>query len=206
MITFPLTYGGDTLIKPHLAFSIVGSNGKVLLHFDQQLDTFVPHTTIRYPFPIDNMILAPGTYRITGTFGSGGPRDAALNSSITVSAAAAKVPPPDQRSGPPPQTAITPFPGWVRPLLFTIGGMLLVVLALPVVLWWRRRCSHCGRHVLRGLILVEDFHEIADCAPCRRRALQRDHVRLCQSCYRSHVLARREAPSARGTQPRPRDR
>lgn len=200
VITFPLTYGGDTLIKPHLTFNIVGSDGKVLLHFDQQLDTFVPHTTIRYPFPIDKTILQPGTYHVTGTFGSGGPADALINTSITVTAAAAKVPPPDQRSGPPPQAAVTQVPGWVRPLLFTIGGLLLVVLALPVVLWWRRRCSHCGRHVLRGLILVEDFHEIADCAPCRQRALEREQVRLCQSCYRSHVLARRQAPAARGTQ------
>ena len=198
IITFPLTYGGDTLIKPHLVFSIVGNDGKVLLHFDQQLDTFVPHTTIHYPFPIDKTILPPGTYRVTGTFGNGGPGDASINTSFTVSASAAKVPPPDQRSGPPVQAAITQAPGWVRPLLFGIGGLLLIALALPVALWWRRRCSHCGRHVLRGLILVEDFHEIADCAPCRARALERERVRLCQGCYRSHVLARREAPAMRG--------
>ncbi|MDQ6855483.1 MAG: DUF916 domain-containing protein [Candidatus Dormibacteraeota bacterium] len=199
VVTFPLTYGGDTLIKPHLVFSIADSDGKLLLHFDQQLDTFVPHTTIHYPFPIDSTILPPGTYRITGTFGSGGPGDAAISSSIAVTAAAAKVPPPDQRSGPPPQAAITQTPGWVRSLLFGIGGLLLIVLALPVVLWWRRRCSHCARHILRGLILVEDFHEIADCAPCRGRALKREEVHLCQACYRSHVLARREAPPERRT-------
>ena len=201
VITFPLTYGGDTLIKPHLVFSIVGSDGKVLLHFDQQLDTFVPHTTIHYPFPIDKTILPPGTYRITGTFGNGGPGDAPIDTAIAVTAAAAKVPPPAQRSGPPPQPAATQAPGWVRPLLFGFGGLLLLGLAAPAVLWWRRRCSHCGSHVLRGLILVEDFHEIADCASCRARALQRAQVRLCQRCYRSHVLARREAPAAaRGTQ------
>ncbi len=197
VITFPLTYGGDTLIKPHLAFTILASDGKVLLRFDQQLDTFVPHTTIHYPFPIDATILPPGTYRVTGRFGNGGPGDASISTSFTVSASAAKVPPPNQRSGPPPQAALMQAPGWVRPLLFGIGAVLLMAVALPVALWWRRRCSHCGRHVLRGLILVEDFHEIADCAGCRARALAREPVRLCQGCYRSHVLAQREQRTAR---------
>lgn len=201
VITFPLTYGGDTLIKPRLAFSIAGTDGKVLLHFDQQLDTFVPHTTIQFPFPVDKTTLAPGAYRITGTFGDGGTASAPINTSIAVTSSAAKVPPPDQRSGPPPPAAVTQSPGWVRPLLFGVGGLLLLALLAPAVLWWRRRCSHCGSHVLRGLILVEDFHEIADCPSCRARALEREQVRLCQRCYRSHVLARREARAAtRGTQ------
>jgi hypothetical protein len=195
VITFPLTYGGDTLIKPHLVFSIVGANGAVLLHFDQHLDTFVPHTTIHFPFPIDTTTLVPGTYRVTGTFGDGGPGDSTFNDSITVTAASANVPPPDQRSGPPPQV-VSQTPGWVRPLLFGIGALLLMGFVLSVLTWWWRTCSHCPRHVVRGLILVEDFHEIADCPSCRARALQREAVRLCQGCYRAHVLARREAPAA----------
>ncbi len=92
VISFPLTYDGDTLVKPHLAFKIIDAAGRVMVQFDQQLDTFVPHTTIQFPFPIDNLILAPGTYRITGTFGDGGPATATIASSLVVTAAAANVP------------------------------------------------------------------------------------------------------------------
>jgi hypothetical protein len=195
VITFPLTYGGDTLIKPHLAFSVAGADGKVLLHFDQQLDTFVPHSTIKYPFPIDTTTLVPGTYRITGTFGDGGSGTAPIDTSIAVTNAGAKVPPPNQRSGPPPSQGVAQAPAWGRPVLLGVAGMVVLAVLAPIVLWWRRRCSHCTSHVLRGLILVEDFHEIAGCPSCRARALQREQVRLCQRCYRSHVLARTGAPA-----------
>jgi hypothetical protein len=193
VITFPLVYNGDTLVKPHLAFDLVGADGRRLLHFDQQLDTFVPHTTIHFPFPIDNLTLDPGTYRLTGSFGDG-THNAPFDTSITVTADTANVPPPDQRTGT--ANPVTHAVTWLGPAAAAGGGILVAALVALAVLWSRRRCSHCSRRVLRALIPVQDFHEIADCASCRRRALDREDVRLCQTCDRSHVLSRRESPSA----------
>jgi hypothetical protein len=193
VITFPLVYNGDTLVKPHLAFDLVAADGRRLLHFDQQLDTFVPHTTIHFPFPVDNLTLAPGSYRLTGSFGDGA-HTSSFDGNLQVTAEAASVPPADQRTGT--ATSAGHSPAWLAPALAAGGGFLLVALVALAVLWARRRCSHCSSRVLRALIHVEDFHEIADCESCRQRALDRHEVRLCQACYRSHVLARRESPAA----------
>jgi hypothetical protein len=78
-------------------------------------------------------------------------------------------------------------------VLFGLGAFSLAVLAVVAALWYRRRCSHCSRRFIRGLTRVKDFHEIADCSSCRSRALAREQVGLCHSCYRSHVRGRSEA-------------
>ncbi|HEY8674734.1 MAG TPA: hypothetical protein VIO13_02030 [Candidatus Dormibacteraeota bacterium] len=196
VITFPLTYGGDTLIKPHLVFSILGASGAVLLHFDEKLDTFVPHTTIQFPFPVDRTTLVPGTYRISGGFG--GSVDSPFTASITVSSAAAAVLAPEQGSGRPAQAVTAQTPEWARPALFGLGGLVFLALVAPLLIRWRRTCSHCAKHMIRGLIPVEDFGEIADCRSCRDRALERERVKLCRGCYLPHVLAAREGPASAG--------
>ena len=52
----------------------------------------------------------------------------------------------------------------------------------------RNRCSHCGHGRIGALMTVADFNELAPCRDCRRRALDREAVRLCPECYRAHVL------------------
>ena len=197
VITFPLTYGGDTLIKPHLAFSIVGSDGKTLLHFDQQLDTFVPHTTIHYPFPIDKTILAAGHLP--------GDRHVRQRRTRRRCAQHARSPSLPRRPTCPRRTSAagrrfrqqTPrCPRGCGRCPSSSGPWCSSRLPAPRCCGGGARAATASGTSLRGLILVEDFHEIANCPPCRARALEREQVRLCQTCYRSHVLARREAPAA----------
>jgi hypothetical protein len=118
--------------------------------------------------------------------------------SITVSTAAAAVLAPEQGSGRPAQAVTAQTPEWARPALFGLGGLVFLALVVPLLIRWRRTCSHCAKHMIRGLIPVEDFGEIADCRSCRDRALERERVKLCRGCYLPHVLAARGGPASAG--------
>jgi hypothetical protein len=107
ILDIPFIDDGNQLIKPHLKGTITAcSGGAPVVSIDRQLDTFVPHTTVTYSYPLAPTTLPAGCYRIElaasydgGTLGSfrgtldvspqaagtvttvnGGPGDSALRS------------------------------------------------------------------------------------------------------------------------------
>jgi len=66
LIVLPMASTGDLLMKPVLSGTLraCAPNGSpVLVHFDRQLDTFVPHTAISYPWYLDH-VLGVGCYSV----------------------------------------------------------------------------------------------------------------------------------------------
>lgn len=182
ILNIPLEYNGDVLLKPVMHFTITDAGGHLLARFDGQYDTFMPHTTLLYGYPLGATVLGPGSYGFTGTFGnSSDPQSFARQ--FTVSQAQVPTPPPDHAAGnASPATSSTP--AWLIPAV--ILAPVLVVLLLLLLLLARRRCAHCRHRRLR-LIKVTDHDEIAGCAPCRALAKERRNVRLCPDCFRDHV-------------------
>jgi hypothetical protein len=179
VVNIPLQYLGDVLLKPVMHFRLTDQRGNVLAKFDGQYDTFMPHTTLLYSYPL-TAPLGQGTYEFSGDFGATGHLKH-FDYKLTIGSA--QVAPP--RPAPEPTTAPQDQAWWLPLLLIIpllIVGTVLLVLALR-----RDRCTHCGQRRLRGLLPVRDYLEVAGCISCRALARDRASVRLCRECYSSHV-------------------
>ena len=175
-----VVYTGDVLVKPFYSFSVRDSTGRTVYTHAGQFDSFMPHTTMEWESRIDPP-LAPGDYVFNGGLG----RDASPPlADIALRAGALPAPIPAAQ---PPSLTAPSTRSWLWLLAPGASGVALLLL-LIVLLRGRRRCSHCNRGRFGTLMEVQDFHEIARCKDCRRRALERESVRLCADCYRSHVL------------------
>lgn len=65
ILDIPFVDDGNQLIKPHLQGTMTRcAGGAPELTIDRQLDTFVPHTTVTYAYPLAPTTLPAGCYRI----------------------------------------------------------------------------------------------------------------------------------------------
>lgn len=158
VLTIPIDDSGNMLMKPYLAGNLRNcSGGPPVLRLARQLDTFVPHTKIDYPWYLNNQILPAGCYRATLTLGvgAGGTRLANYVGSLQVGVPATKVQPlPGQRGLPPGRAhwlvwvaavaaAVARFiqglPMWVIAVTAVVVLLLIGVLILTRVRRRRRR-------------------------------------------------------------------
>lgn len=129
VITIPIQDTGTALMKPTLNAELSRcSDGKTVLSATRQLDTFVPKTSIDYPW-YPQYPLAQGCYEATVALSYNGVRLAAYRGRLRVSAAAAKVP---AQGAPTPITpAATNSSRWEY--LAGGGGLLALVCCLLLV-------------------------------------------------------------------------
>jgi len=131
VITFPMDDTGGLLAKPTLAATLGRcATGPALAALSHHLDTFVPHTAIVYDWPLGQLVLAAGCYRVTGTLTNLGSTLSTVTADIVVTSAEASVTPP---SGP---HSIRHPRNWSLILIEIGGGVLLAVI---LVLGWRSR-------------------------------------------------------------------
>jgi hypothetical protein len=126
VITIPIYDTGAVLMKPYLAGALRRcSGGPVMLRLAQQLDTFVPHTSIGYPWYLHNQVLSAGCYRVAVSLdlGAGGTRLASYTGTLHVSVAATKVRHPRA-----PQPGL---PSWLLP---AAAGAALLLLGAALAL------------------------------------------------------------------------
>jgi hypothetical protein len=170
---------GDVLVKPFVDLQLLDVRKHVLFKLNRQLDTFVPHTTLIYPVPLDNLVLNPGNYQVVIDFGPTGAEQHFVRT-LTVSPAQANVPPPSQRGR---------APAGPSPLLWLVALVPLLALAFVVVLLSRRRrhCAHCGRPWTARAMSVAAIDEVRSCVRCKD-SLARfgTRVRLCPECFAGH--------------------
>lgn len=180
ILNIPLEYFGDVLVKPYVNLRVADAHGRVLLHIDRQLDTFVPHTTLIFPVPLDTLVLDPGNYTLIIDFGPAGAEQHFVRN-FTVSTPQANVPPPSQRGR-------APAAG-LSPLIWLVALVPLLAVALLVLLLLRRRrhCAHCGRQWSGRLVSVAEVEEVRSCVRCKA-SLSRfgSRVRLCPDCFAGH--------------------
>jgi hypothetical protein len=63
VFTIPIDDAGNMLMKPYLAANLRPcAGGPVVLSLVRQLDTFVPHTSIDYPWYLNSLALPAGCY------------------------------------------------------------------------------------------------------------------------------------------------
>jgi hypothetical protein len=132
VVTIPIYDTGAVLMKPYLAGDLRRcSGGPAVLSLAQQLDTFVPHTSIDYPWYVNNQVLSAGCYRATVSLDlvAGGTRLASYTGTLQVGVAATKV------RRPPVQHPLAPkpsLPSWLVPA--AAGAALLLLIAVLALL------------------------------------------------------------------------
>jgi hypothetical protein len=148
VITFPMNDTGGLLAKPTFAATVGRcATGPALAALSRHLDTFVPRTAIVYNWPLGQLVLAAGCYRVTGTLTNLGSILSTVTADIVVTSAQASVTPP---SGP---HSIRQPRAWTLILIAIGAGVLLAVI---LVLWWRSR--------RRRLHLEEELARLKDAA------------------------------------------
>lgn len=187
ILNVPLVYRGDVLVKPYVDLRVLDGGGRELLHIARQLDTFVPHTEIDFPFPLDQSVLPPGQYRLVANFGPQG-SEQSFDLPFGVTVAEAQVPPPSQRGPHVSGTGtILDLPRWLLPLLIVPIALIPVPLWLMWRAWRRRSCAHCGRTWRGRPVAVSAAGNVATCARCRSGLMRGGtRVRLCPECIAGH--------------------
>jgi len=91
VLVIPIHDTGNVLMQPYLAGKLLScSSGKTVLNLDRQLDTFVPHTSINYPWDINHQIVPAGCYRASLTLTNNGIVLAHFNGTLHVAKATKK--------------------------------------------------------------------------------------------------------------------
>ena len=178
ILNVPLQYMGDVLVKPYVNLRLLDSRKRVLFQINRQLDTFVPHTTLVYPVPLDNVVIDPGTYQVVIDFGPTGAEQHFVRT-FTVTPPQASVPQPSQRG----------HATGLSPLLWLLGLIPMLALLLLAVLLRRRRrvCAHCGRAWTGKPARVDEVVEVRSCPRCQTSLVRRGtRVRLCADCFAGH--------------------
>ena len=132
VLTIPLHDTGNVFMKPYLAGDLRNcSGGPAVLRLARQLGTFVPRTSIDYPWYLNNQVLPAGCYQVSLALdlGAGGTRLASFSGTVHVGVPVTKVQHP-----PAPRRVVsrTGLPAWLvtaaaaaAVLLFLAGFLLL---------------------------------------------------------------------------------
>ena len=179
ILNIPLQYMGDVLVKPYVNLQLLDVHKRVLFKIDRQLDTFVPHTTLIYPVPLDSVVIGPGNYQVVIDFGPTGAEQHFVRN-FTVTPPQANVPAPSQRGR---------VPQALNPLVWLIGLLPLLALIFLALLVFRRRrrCAHCGRPWAGRRVAVAEIAEVRSCVRCKGSLVRRGtQVRLCPDCFAGH--------------------
>jgi hypothetical protein len=188
LLNIPLEYRADVLGKPFMNFTVTDPQQKAVVHFDGQFDTFVPHSSIVYIHPLDNVLLPPANYCFDGDFGVKN-HEQHFHYCFDVTASEANVPAPGQRGPHSAPAANTPV--W-RSVVIGGGGVLAVLFLLLLLLLRRKRCDHCDKRKFGRLVRVDDAGDVLGCAGCTAQLRKLKKLKLCRSCYRTHL---RDVPS-----------
>lgn len=136
VVTIPMRELGNRLVHPMLNLSITTCTNPtpVFKITNRQLDTFVPFTSINYPIFLNNTILNPGCYEVSGTLSN-----ATITGKFHVTSKQANVNPAALLH--PIQNQINQQNKKIALLLSVIGGIVAVVAlaALALFLLGRRR-------------------------------------------------------------------
>jgi hypothetical protein len=148
VITIPIDDTGAVLMKPYLAGALTTCAGRPALLLDRQLDTFVPRTTIAYPWYVNGQALPAGCYRIAVALYQwrGGPRLAAYAGTLRVGPATATVRRPP---APRPASGRPHLPGW---LIWALAAFALLMLLAG---WLLLRSRRERRRLLQRLAEAE---------------------------------------------------
>lgn len=126
VLTIPIYDTGNVLMKPYLAGELRNcSGGPPVLRLARQLDTFVPHTSINYPWYLNSQVLPAGCYQANLSLSTGGTRLASFNGTLHVGIATAKVQPTPEKHRPIVHTN-TGIPDWLVPAAATAAMLLLI--------------------------------------------------------------------------------
>ena len=181
LLNIPLEYRADVLAKPFMTFTVTDPQKKPVVHFDGQFDTFVPHSSIVYVYPLDNVLLPPANYCFDGDFGIKD-HEQHFHYCFDVTASEANVPLPGQR-GP----HVAPATAFGPSVVIAVGGVFMLAFLLFLLLLRRKRCDHCNRRKFGHLIDVHDAGDIRGCAGCTAQYRKLKKLTLCRSCYRLHL-------------------
>lgn len=142
VLTIPIKDTGNILMKPYLSGAVRAcSGGSAILSLSRQLDTFVPHTAITYPWYLNNEVIPAGCYRATLALATGGATLATYSGIVTVGTNAVQVTPPSSSQ----ILHQISLPSWLIPAA-AVTGLLLLVAALLLI-----RASKERRRLLRQL-------------------------------------------------------
>ncbi len=133
VLTVPISDTGNVLMKPYLSGDLRRcSGGPPVLRLARQLDTFVPRTSIDYPWYLNNQVLAAGCYRaaLALDLGAGGRQLASYSGTLQVGVAATKVQPPLGQHQPVVHSGV---PGWLVPGGGAAAALLLLIAMLLLV-------------------------------------------------------------------------
>jgi hypothetical protein len=151
VLTIPIHDTGNVLMKPYLAGDLRNcSGGQPVLRIARQLDTFVPHTSINYPWYLNSQVLPSGCYKANLTLTDGGATLSSFSGTLHVGVATTKVIKTTPAQHP---TVITRtkagIPGWLIPAA-AIGALLLLVVSFLLI-----RASKERRRLLKRLAAVD---------------------------------------------------
>ncbi|MDA8072694.1 MAG: DUF916 domain-containing protein [Actinomycetota bacterium] len=132
VLTIPIADTGNVLMKPYLAGDLRRcSGGAPVLRLARQLDTFVPRTSIDYPWYLNNQVLAAGCYRaaLALDLGAGGTQLASYSGTFQVGVATTKVQLPPGQHQPIVHSGV---PVWLVPAAGAAALLLLIATLLLV--------------------------------------------------------------------------
>jgi Bacterial protein of unknown function (DUF916) len=182
LLNIPLDYRADVLAKPFMNFTVIDPQKKPVVHFDGQFDTFVPHSSIVYVYPLDNVLLPPANYCFDGDFGVQD-HEQHFHYCFYVTASEANVPLPTQRGPHPAVTNAASLPS----VVVAGGGALIALFVLFLLLLRRNRCDHCNKRKFGHLIDVHDASDLRGCRGCTAQYRKLKKLSLCRACYRTHL-------------------
>ena len=131
ILVIPMHDAGNVLTKPYLSGEVAPcSGGKAVLVLDRQLDTFVPHTSISYPWSLNGQVLPAGCYQVHMSIGVGGQKLAGFAGTMVVGPAATRIRPLQ------PSVQLAALPLWV---LIVVGASLIAVIITALLLLRGRR-------------------------------------------------------------------
>lgn len=144
VVTLPVEDTGGLLMKPYLKGSLSHCSGGAVRHIARQLDTFVPHTSIQYPW-YQRRALPAGCYHIAlALFQAEGGRElASYEGTVRVSPQQADILPPAGLG------AGRPRSEWLTPG-YAAGATLLIGCVALLLARRRRRASPRRRHGSRA--------------------------------------------------------
>ncbi len=148
VLTIPIQDTGSVLMKPYLTGNLANcSGGPPVLNLARQLDTFVPHTSIDYPWYLNDQVLPAGCYKTTIalTLSAGGIRLAGFTGTLRVQPAVAAVQATPGGSPIAPAAVHAGLPIWLIPAL-AVGVLLLLITGWML---WRSRAER--RRLLQRL-------------------------------------------------------
>jgi hypothetical protein len=141
VVALPMHDVGGLLSKPFLTAGVSPcSGGAALATLSRQLDTFVPHTSIVYEWPLAPRVLPAGCYRVSASLSDHGRPLSNVSSPVQVSQAVARLTPTvvgPRRAGTPSARGGSSRVGFDAAAAG--AAVCLGLSALYLFLFWRRR-------------------------------------------------------------------